>query len=237
MHVLAEATAIAPARNRASDGICGDARHNGEISDHNADPRGIPHAVDITQDAEHFDAHAYGLQIAGRILSGVERRVKYLVSNYGHGDVIFIDGHWGPNATGDEHVSHLHVSFNYDPATELSTAPLFGAVHPPPPPAPLPPIVVLPPPTTTDQGEGYLTSDFPTQLDPYGNGVVPLTGIPWAQVEAVTVCIHEGENPNVAHKYFAQPTAVLVREGTASRAVVRGGSPRGTYVIRVQHPS
>lgn len=131
---LAEATRIAPLRNRASDGICGDAHHATEISDHNpAPPNGVPHAFDVTQDPAHFDAHAYGLDIAARVIAGTERRVKYLVSNYGHGDVIFdpsVSHLWWPNPTGNAHASHLHVSFLYDPGVEQSTAPFFELEEP-----------------------------------------------------------------------------------------------------------
>lgn len=136
--VLAEASRIAPGRRTSSDGICGDIAHQHEVSDHNP-VRGIPHAVDISQSTpgspfwqphfQVFDAHLYGLLIAGRIKAGTEKRVKYLVSNYGHGDVIFdpsVSMTWRSNATGSSHESHLHVSFNYNFLTEQSTAPFFA---------------------------------------------------------------------------------------------------------------
>lgn len=128
-HVLAEATAIAPGRNKLSDGICGDPAHAQRVSDHNPDPRGVPHAIDITQDVLRFDAHRYGLVLAQAFIDGHgDQRIKYLVSNYGHGDVIFdpaVSLSWRSNPTGNEHVSHLHVSFHYTPAVEQSTAPFF----------------------------------------------------------------------------------------------------------------
>lgn len=142
--VLAEATRISPTRRTTSDGICGDPAHQAEVSDHDPDARGIPHAVDISQSMPgapfwtpaygQFDAHAHGLLIAARIVAGTEHRVKYLVSNYGHGDVIFdpvVSLTWRPNATGDQHQSHLHVSFLSEPWVEQSTAPLFQAALPP----------------------------------------------------------------------------------------------------------
>lgn len=147
--VLAEATRISPHRRgvpgygKSSDGICGDAAHRAEISDHDPDARGIPHAVDISQSMptapfwqpelhpDQFNAHAYGEAIAQRMWSGQEARVKYLVShNYATGNAKVCE----PNRAwhdqpGDNHASHLHVSFTV--AAESSTAPFFGNVAPP----------------------------------------------------------------------------------------------------------
>lgn len=154
--VLAEATRICPTRRGApghgisSDGICGDRAHQAEISDHNPDGRGIPHAVDISQSTPGapywqpglgiFDAHAYGFLIAQRIAAGTERRVKYLVSFNGHVDIIFdpsVSLTWRQNgAPKQDHASHLHVSFLSGTAVENSTAPFFGSTTPAPPSAP-----------------------------------------------------------------------------------------------------
>lgn len=133
LHVRAEADAIAPNRNRQSDGICGDEAHAQRVSDHNPDPRGVPHAVDLTQDPAHFDAHAYGLRLAGAFVAGHgDGRIKYLVANFGRGDVIFdpaVSLSWRPNAS-TGHETHLHVSFHYSPAVEQSTAPFFHTAPP-----------------------------------------------------------------------------------------------------------
>lgn len=113
----------------------------------------------------------------------------------------------------------------------------YGVVVPPAPPPPPPPVVV-PPPVTLNQGDGHLITDIATpRLDQHGNGEIPLTGIPWEKVEAVTVLIHGDEDPLTAGKYAPSPSAVLVRAGTAARVVLRGGAPYGTYVVRVLHPS
>lgn len=40
--------ALWPDRPRGSDGWIGDQRHQERVSDHNPDPRGIVHAIDIT---------------------------------------------------------------------------------------------------------------------------------------------------------------------------------------------
>lgn len=141
--VLAEATRLSPRRRTSSDGICGDASHQTEVSDHNPDSRGIPHAVDISQSTPGapywnstyglFDAHGYGWQIARRISAGVEKRVKYLVSFNGQYDVIFdpaVSMSWRLNGTPkQDHASHLHVSFL--PSAEQSVAPFFALVPPP----------------------------------------------------------------------------------------------------------
>lgn len=137
--VLAEATRIAPGRRSSSDGICADAAHYRTGGDHVPDSRGIPHAVDISQSKPgapfwesrfaEFDAHALGDRIAERIKAGTERRVKYLVShNYqsGAAKVWSLERPYWHDQPGDDHASHLHVSFTV--GAEQSVAPFFQTV-------------------------------------------------------------------------------------------------------------
>lgn len=122
-----------PKRSHASDGTIGDATHQSETSDHNPDHNGIVHAIDLTNDPAHgFDAWVIAQQIAGRMASGLEHRVEYLVSNNGEHDVIFhpsVSPNWRLNYAegGQNHRSHLHVSIKHTLAAETDTTPFFMA--------------------------------------------------------------------------------------------------------------
>lgn len=130
--ILEDANRVAPGRNRASDGIFPDARHlaQGVASDHNPDGHGVCHAVDVTNDPAHgMDTWAWAQQIARRMVSGQETRVKYLVSNDGTKDVIFnpsVSMTWRQNGSvKQEHRSHLHTSILDTTAAEMDTEPYF----------------------------------------------------------------------------------------------------------------
>lgn len=102
---LAEATRIAPARSRASDGICGDDAHQARESDHNDG-----NAFDLTHDPAHgVDAHAWAERLRSRVLDGTERRVKYIISKRR----IFnpsVSREWRPYSGTNPHEKHAHVS-------------------------------------------------------------------------------------------------------------------------------
>ncbi len=241
--VLAEATRISPHRRTSSDGICGDAAHQATHSDHNPDARGIPHAVDISQSTPGapfwlpsyglFDAHAYGWVIAERMKAGTETRVKYLVSFLNGHDVIFdpaVSMTWRLNATGTEHASHLHVSFDYTLAAENSTAPFFLPATPTPP-----PVVVIPPPVTTDLGDRPVKlTDISMKLDSAGNGHVPVAGVRSGAVVAVTGIATP--SPEKIGRYVPIPSVNLTigADGYAE-IVVEHGPPSGPATVRVAH--
>lgn len=240
LSVLAEASRISPRRRTSSDGICGDARHAAENSDHNPDSRGIPHAVDISQSTPGapfwlptygiFDAHTYGFAIAGRMRAGVETRVKYLVSFLAGHDVIFdpaVSMTWRPNATGTEHASHLHVSFT--DAAEQSTAPFFAVDAQPAPP------IHVPPPVTVDLGDATMQfTDISMQLDNLGNGHVPVPGVDSGRVVAVTGIATP--SPEKVGHYTTIPTVNLtIGANGFAEIVVERGQPNGPATVRVAH--
>lgn len=145
--ILAEATAIAPGRNKASDGTVGDADHQARTSDHNPDSKGMTHAADVTHDTagqpqERFDAHAWGEIVRARCKVGRELRIKYLVSHdfRARTDIIAsANSNWDwRRKKSNDHANHLHVSIVYLPWVEQSTAPLFLAPGTPQPPTPQP---------------------------------------------------------------------------------------------------
>lgn len=109
---LAQATALWPNRNRASDGICGDARHQARVSDHNEG-----NAFDLTHDpAGGCDAH----RLVQGLVDRRDPRVKYVISN---GRI------WNPNVSPDwraysgenPHTKHAHVSIHATARDDTST--------------------------------------------------------------------------------------------------------------------
>ncbi len=112
--ILAEATAIAPGRSKASDGICGDASHQARASYHN---RGD--AVDTTDDPRGgFPADVYAEQVRQRCESGAETRVDQIISEgriatsrrqFG---LVGRRWQWRPYSGANAHRSHVHYSLN-----------------------------------------------------------------------------------------------------------------------------
>lgn len=97
-----------PARDRASDGCCGDAAHSTRKSDHNPDGAGFAHARDIDRDlGDGTSPHT----LAEVLLN--DHRAKYVIFD---GHIGFLQhrglpvAQWpvytGPNA----HRHHIHVS-------------------------------------------------------------------------------------------------------------------------------
>jgi hypothetical protein len=100
---LADATALAPNRNRGSDGICGDASHQSRPSDHNAG-----NAFDLTHDPAHgFDAHHW----AQATKNQNPPWVTYIISN-GRIWNPSISPEWRPYTGSNPHDHHAHWSIN-----------------------------------------------------------------------------------------------------------------------------
>lgn len=108
--------AVAPNRNRVSDGTIGDTAHQaqGAASDHNPNAVGVVTAMDITNDpASGADVQ----KIADAIAASRDGRVKYMIFN----DRIMVPSdngwRWVFHYEGS-HRQHLHVSVwgNYDNA-------------------------------------------------------------------------------------------------------------------------
>lgn len=136
---LTQASARWPGRNRASDGICGDAAHAARQSDHNPDASGYAHAWDLTHDpgkgldthrlADQLRLHCKGVGMvrrAWRRLRGrtvpPERRVKYIISNRR----IASGPSWAWRSYGgaNPHSAHMHVSVTA--AATPDTSPWFA---------------------------------------------------------------------------------------------------------------
>lgn len=104
---IAQANAIAPNRNKASDGICGDPAHQARVSDHNSGD-----AVDPTNDPRNgFDAHAHADMLRIRVLAGQAPWVKYIISNAR----IFnpsVSPDWRRYRGSNPHTGHAHISIH-----------------------------------------------------------------------------------------------------------------------------
>lgn len=95
-----------PARNKASDGMLGDALHAQRVSDHNPNAQGVVCALDVTYDPAH------GLDIAveaRRLVDSKDSRIKYVIAN---GRIWEPDKGWQPYNGADPHTGHMHVSVN-----------------------------------------------------------------------------------------------------------------------------
>lgn len=131
----AELNAIAPDRDRTSDGTIGDAAHQRTVSDHNDDEVGRVPIYDA--DSKH-EIHAYDadadlrtagltmlmvvLFIIGRCRAGVENRLRYVIFNR---TIWEASNAWQarPYTGSSPHTEHAHFSASYDTAREADTRP------------------------------------------------------------------------------------------------------------------
>jgi hypothetical protein len=129
-----EFTAIAPGRDRSSDGSVGDAAHQGSESDHNPDETGtVPirdadrinevHAIDVDVDLRMpgLSMEMIVQHLLTRCRSGAEKRLRYIIFNrriWSAGDNWRQRNYAGANA----HDKHAHFSSSYDTKLEASTA-------------------------------------------------------------------------------------------------------------------
>ncbi len=114
--LLAEINRSAPHRSKASDGTIGNAAHQklGSDSDHNPWVKdgelGVVTAEDFTHDPAHgFDAHAFADWLRRRCKAGLEKRVKYVISNRRIASPIN-QWEWRPYRGDNPHDKHTHVS-------------------------------------------------------------------------------------------------------------------------------
>lgn len=118
-----QVNALAPNRNRASDGLVGDAAHQQTNSDHNPHVvegvgTQIVSALDLTHDpAGGFDSYAF----AEVLRVNRDRRIKYVISNHRIFDTSGSDAWtWHAYSGPDPHTNHVHVSVNDDGPVALN---------------------------------------------------------------------------------------------------------------------
>jgi len=129
-----EVNAIAPNRDKSSDGSVGDASHQGNQSDHNPDETGnVPiHDADRTNEVHAIDVdvdlRTPGLTMENvvqhlltRCRSGAEKRLRYIIFNR---RIWSADAGWRQQKyTGTSpHDHHAHFSSSYETKLEASTA-------------------------------------------------------------------------------------------------------------------
>jgi hypothetical protein len=100
-----EINAIAPGRNRASDGTIGDSAHQQRKSDHNPDGNGVVRALDVTHDPA---AGADMAAIAEHLRERRDPRTKYVIFNR---RIFSPRTKWAwKDFDGQPHDHHLHIS-------------------------------------------------------------------------------------------------------------------------------
>jgi hypothetical protein len=101
--LLAQVNALYPARNKASDGMLGDAAHQAVKSEHNPNAEGVVTALDITHDpANGADMN----KLATALLRSGDSRIWYIIFNRR----IWEGGVWTPYYGENPHDKHLHIS-------------------------------------------------------------------------------------------------------------------------------
>lgn len=113
---LEDATARWPARNRASDGIMGDAAHRKRKSDHNDG-----NAFDLT----HDPAHGVNCSVLSRAVIQ-DTRVTYVIWNRRIYHRARAAEGWRPYGGANPHTSHMHVSIGADSRNNLAPWPWSG---------------------------------------------------------------------------------------------------------------
>ena len=102
----AQINAAYPNRNKASDGVIGDAAHAASASDHNPNGAGVVCAMDITHSPQTgFDVHA----LADRLRVNRHPNLKYIISN-GRICGAWTGWAWWPYNGSNRHTSHAHFS-------------------------------------------------------------------------------------------------------------------------------
>ena len=97
-----------PSRNKASDGLIGDAAHQATKSEHNPNSAGVVTAMDITHDpANGADMN----RLAEALTTSGDTRVWYVIFNRR----IWEAGKWKPYNGANPHDKHLHISVNQSP--------------------------------------------------------------------------------------------------------------------------
>lgn len=113
--LLAQLNALAPNRDKSSDGGIGNAEHSARTSDHNPDDDGVVKARDFTNDPAHGIVSE---DIANLLLKGQDPRIKYLISNrkIGSGPAGPSPGVWRTYSGSNPHNHHFHISVMRDKA-------------------------------------------------------------------------------------------------------------------------
>lgn len=118
----AQVNAIAPKRNKRSDGWIGDAAHSARRSDHNPNAAGVVCALDITHDP---DGGMDCRDLAAVLSSAEDPRIAYLIWNglICSGEYSSRAWRWREYTGTNPHKTHLHISVVQDAAKYDDSAP------------------------------------------------------------------------------------------------------------------
>lgn len=105
-----------PERDKASDGVLGDASHAARQSDHNPDSRGYVHAVDIDEDfrGSKHDNRWFADQLIAyaRMKRAGSTRLKNVVYEQQVASGTYANHFWTWRNGDYGHTKHIHVSFS-----------------------------------------------------------------------------------------------------------------------------
>lgn len=111
-----------PGRDRTTDGWIGDPAHQARDSDHNRDPRGLVHAIDVDAGlGPTANMQAFVDFLVKRCKAGDEKRLKYVIYNR---RIWSASWGWTRRSYGgtNPHTEHAHFSASYTPAHEQDVA-------------------------------------------------------------------------------------------------------------------
>ncbi|MFA6958569.1 MAG: hypothetical protein WC538_22090 [Thermoanaerobaculia bacterium] len=108
--------AVAPGRDRSSDGTIGDAAHATTKSDHNPDSLGRVKAIDITDDELLFNGNAF----AEILRHNKDPRIKYVIHDGRIFSSLIKPWQWRPYVGANAHARHVHVSVTDEGADDGS---------------------------------------------------------------------------------------------------------------------
>ncbi len=110
--LLGQVNALAPGRDRSSDGTIGDAAHAASTSDHNPNAANVVTALDITHDPAHLvDAR----KLAETLVASRDERIKYIISNAQIISSKVSPWQWRPYTGANAHREHVHISVMGEP--------------------------------------------------------------------------------------------------------------------------
>lgn len=134
VRLRADFDAIAPGRDKTSDGWIGDTAHQHEVSDHNPDETGsVPihdadkvnevHAIDVDDDLRESDLTMEKVVgfLLSRCRSGKEKRLRYIIYNR---RIWKASNGWQEEAYhgASPHTEHAHFSFSYVTSLEADNS-------------------------------------------------------------------------------------------------------------------
>lgn len=128
--LLAQVNAAAPQRKRSQDGTIGDAAHAARKSDHNPNAQGVVCALDLTHDpGRGLDCE----KLARQLVESRDPRIKYIIWR---GKIVSSKIQpwvWRQYNGSNQHMTHLHLSVDPDPAKYDDAEPwnLLGSRHVP----------------------------------------------------------------------------------------------------------